>query len=49
MAQAANEELLELFEELYDQHYQPQIAELARQFPEDSKSLRLDLGALRKQ
>lgn len=42
MAQAANQELVDRFEEFYRQYYSDEVAELARQYPRDSKSLHLD-------
>ncbi|WP_232703190.1 minichromosome maintenance protein MCM [Halobacterium wangiae] len=42
MAQAANQELVDRFEEFYRRYYSDDVAELARQYPRESKSLDLD-------
>ncbi|MCD2202961.1 LAGLIDADG family homing endonuclease [Halobacterium sp. KA-6] len=42
MAQAANQELVDRFEEFYRRYYSDDIAELARKYPRESKSLHLD-------
>jgi len=42
MAQAANQELVDRFEEFYRRYYSDDVAELAREYPRESKSLELD-------
>ena len=42
MAQAANQELVDRFEEFYRRYYSDDVAELARKYPRESKSLHLD-------
>ena len=42
MAQAANQELVDRFEEFYRRYYSEDIAQLAREYPRESKSLELD-------
>src|SRR6056297_2409120 len=42
MAQAANQELVDRFEEFYRRYYSDDVAELARKYPRESKSLELD-------
>jgi len=42
MAQAANQELVDRFEEFYRRYYSEDVAELAREYPRESKSLELD-------
>jgi replicative DNA helicase Mcm len=42
MAQAANQELVDRFEEFYRRYYSEDVAQLARQYPRESKSLALD-------
>lgn len=46
MAQAANQELVDRFEEFYRRYYSDDVAELARKYPRESKSLELDWGEL---
>lgn len=41
MAQAANQELVDQFEEFYRRYYSDEIGNLARQYPRESKSLEL--------
>ncbi|WJK63735.1 ATP-binding protein [Halobacterium salinarum] len=41
MAQAANKELVDQFEEFYRRYYSDEIGNLARQYPRESKSLEL--------
>jgi replicative DNA helicase Mcm len=42
MAQAANQELVDRFEEFYRRYYSEDVAQLAREYPRESKSLELD-------
>ncbi|MGB9964563.1 minichromosome maintenance protein MCM [Halobacterium hubeiense] len=42
MAQAANQELVDRFEEFYRRYYSDDVAELARKYPRETKSLYLD-------
>jgi len=42
MAQAANQELVDRFEEFYRQYYADEVGELARKYPREQKSLTLD-------
>jgi replicative DNA helicase Mcm len=42
MAQAANQELVDRFEEFFRRYYSDDIGELAREYPRESKSLELD-------
>jgi replicative DNA helicase Mcm len=42
MVHTTNQELVDKFEEFYRQYYSDEVAELARQYPRDSKSLHLD-------
>jgi len=42
MAQAANQELVDRFEEFYRRYYSDDVAELARKYPRETKSLHLD-------
>ena len=42
MAQAANQELVDLFEEFFRRYYSDEIGELVREYPRESKSLELD-------
>ena len=42
MAQAANQELVDRFEEFFRRYYSDEIGELAREYPRESKSLELD-------
>lgn len=42
MVQDANQELVDLFEEFFQRYYSDDIAELAREYPDESRSLHLD-------
>ncbi|MDH5020384.1 minichromosome maintenance protein MCM [Halobacterium rubrum] len=42
MAQAANQELVDLFEDFYRRYYSQEVSKLAREYPRESKSLLID-------
>ena len=46
MAQAANQELVDLFQDFYRRYFNEEVSELAREYPRESKSLDLDWGDL---